>query len=248
MYQKKFVVVAQRRSGWVYCAILLHLLVWTSLSFGMDQRQLSCQRQLEVDAIPGWARLKQSMQCYSGSVTWISLLDTTGTDTEELRRSLFCHDVGTLLWINGQAGKLDVDHYDISGKWLSRSISCFNPAYGFTRKQSAKGGDLSVASYGGDVDSVHKATVWINYYLVMATTVSHSGYGHLPLTDLLKNDKCKVISCSDIVRDGRSLVQVELNYPPTEMGAVFDPSTRRTTVVLDPKADWRVLRRRVIIS
>lgn len=223
------------RSNCVRLAALLLLLLCPVYASGMDQaQQKACRQRLRTEALPAWASLESSMEYVSGKETYTFTSDNPQRGAQTYDRKV------VQFWLTGSAAKVVTDAYDKSGKWLDGRVYCFNPDYAYSQTQARQKGDLVVSNYSNNADIVNRVKEPIFRYIAAARIAGY-GFAHPPLTQLVNDDACEIVSCKTVEQGGRSLLEVTLRYPPSGRAAVFDPSTRLTTVRLDPGARWRVV-------
>ncbi len=233
-----------RRARIRRAAFLLAMAIFASMPFIAFAKEDSAQIRFEREAVAGWERIEKSMEPIVGSV--IVTAESHGRGNASVCRSVS----KTKVWIIRGAEKLQEDLYDGRGKWLERTVICINPDYSFAVRQDIQAGPFRIMAFGRThpmIDNIRSAID------ALGLSWFRSPYGIesdiRPLPKILKSKYFRLIRCSDIQINGRQLVEVEFAFKQdeSEHSGMFssngeDQSSRMATVLLDPAADWRVVR------
>jgi len=131
----------------------------------------SLRARFQAEAPSGWERLRTSSQSMSGSQTYTFWIDIADPKEEGFGKDYFAKQTRHFVVADG-AGKICIDSYDRSGKWLGRNVQAFNPKYAFTARQVVSEGPYSLTQYGRTNDimnraglEVSRASAWAAYLL-----------------------------------------------------------------------------------
>jgi hypothetical protein len=200
--------------------------------------------RFKTEAQAGWARMEESMTAIVGS-----LVGTSESYDPKDSKTLKGNDK-TKIWIAHGATKVQVEMYDNSGKSFQRTVFCINPDYAFALKQDIQDGPYQLEACGQDLPVIDQIQRGINAMGLWRLRIPYSIESDIrPLPDIVKSKNYQLIRCTEKQDGDRKLIEVEFNFKQDESihSGMFasngqDRSLRVTKVLLDPEADWRVVR------
>jgi hypothetical protein len=190
--------------------------------------------RFQAHAVAGWERLRQSAPTQASQNRKYRFKTTDGKEVNVTQRIQY--------WLSDRAMKLCVDSYEPSGKWKDRRVFCVNTDYAFVAEQPVQGARYFLKKYGRDqatIDQVKTSIVLRIYYLEIPY---HVQMDPRTLPEVFASGDVELISCRESQPVGSNLVEVQYNFKPSGVPARQDPSIRRSIDILDPNADWRVVK------
>ncbi|HEX4055518.1 MAG TPA: hypothetical protein VHX86_14735 [Tepidisphaeraceae bacterium] len=218
------------------CALLVQF-CWAFLPFCDADPQTAAISRFQAEAPAGWHSLRTSLLPVAGSLTWVDIMDMPDpTEPGYIKGGIYNKEVRQF-WLTDRAAKVISDRFDKSGKWMSRSVNCYNPDYAFYAMQYDRDGPYYLGMYGTTSDVHDRIRQHVENQLFPVEVSFIKG-------EALGNDATHIAFCRDVDVNGKHLVDVGLTYTPSGNEAK-NASIRQDELFWDPAASWRLVRERL---
>ena len=194
------------------------------------------------DAVSGWRRIKQKLSPATGIVT--EELETVTTDAKNPspKREIVSKK-SIQFWLTDDSSKATIDSFDQSGKWSDRLVVGTNPEYAYKAAQKTKDGPYFVTECGVDKEKYDHIRSTLQLGLLIHLEHAYSDDSDWEsLLEIIKRDSFKLISTREVVENGHNYIEIKFEVMPAQPVAKRDPVLREVTLVVDPAADWRVVK------
>jgi hypothetical protein len=221
--------------------ILLVPLLCASSALGDDVASNIWRNRYEANAIAGWQRLQQPLSLVFGSATRTVKI-ASKNPADPAYKIPKVRNVEERFWIQDGSAKLSYDMRDYSGAKVSAVIG-MNPDYVFLARQPDGGGSYYVKTCGRGQQAIDETKMRLDAF---GLADLRRPYGidsdRRSLAEIFKSQGFELLSCKEITSAGRKLVELHFNFKPDGTSPKQDPSIRRSIIVLDPDADWRLVK------
>ena len=148
--------------------------------------------------------------------------------------------------VNGQSGKVATDVYaEKSGRWQwsKRTVCGINSGYSFVAIQTTKDGPYFTQECGADAATrQHVRLKALAAGLRSAALPLAVNLDGRSLPELVASKGFELVACRDETEKGRDLVEAEFSFKPAGEDLVGGTGVRKCVVLLDPAADWHVVK------
>lgn len=189
-------------------------------------------------AANGWDGMSLRMRSAVGQVDWFQ--DLRSRNKEKYQDFYVSEKVQ--FWITEREGKVIVDVYDRSNKWEHRYVGCYNAEYAFVAAQYEKGGAYILTEYGRDSAILDRLRGYVLGYVPGLKSSHDLHYESRTLSQIVGSPDFSLLSSADVRVGGRSLKQIAFSFFRTEKGGPDSRSVRRCELLVDPSANWRIVK------
>ena len=195
------------------------------------------------EAVRGWLRIEQSLSPpISGS--WMETFESAVADPKNpgaVKRSVTKRE--NKFWITEDAKKTVQELYDTSRKWYGRRVVGVNPDYAFIAGQKVQDGPYVLRESHRDQPGIdHLASTMVELGCVQLPI--ESPVSGETLIQTVKRDDFKLISSRELTEAGHKYFEIKFEVMVKVPAKNQDnpPEKLTSTVVLDPAANWHVVK------
>ncbi len=205
----------------------------------------SARERFDKEAAAGWQRLRESISPVIGSLTRSYEAESLDKDRKDPTRGQSVVEKNNIqFWLQDGLAKMVLDR-QISGSPFVRRVFGVNSDYAFIADEAQQNGAYYLTECGQSGANLSHVNLGIDSLVRMQLQSPYGvGFEFQTLIEIVKSHEFQILRCQEREEMAHGLcVEVEFTFRPTErMAAALKSTSMRAMILLDPSANWRVVR------